>query len=215
MKSTENSNIFNDIIKPSNNKKNNTIDFKSLCSMNDNNMSTIDKKIKTKYSSALNYINTLSDKKITIPTSSSIKNHKIEKLRSEMLSSIINNIHSSRYKTNANKKVSNVNHNRNNSINMSEKSKDYFAKKMKNILTTPQRKIDTNSEKNRSTISNLCNSKTMNEKTKQKIEQIISIFNPHIIMSDPKEKNSKKKKEREKINLKCLKILHQHLNLNN
>ena len=198
MKSTENSNIFNDIIKPSNNRKNNTIDFKSLCSMNDNNMSTIDKKIKTKYSSALNYINTLSDKKITIPTSSSIKNHKIEKLRSEMLSSIINNIHSSRYKTNANKKVSNVNHNRNNSINMSEKSKDYFAKKMKNILTTPQRKIDTNSEKNRSTISNLCNSKTMNEKTKQKIEQIISIFNPHIIMSDPKENNSKKKKRKRK-----------------
>ncbi len=44
MKSTENSNINNDIIKPSNNKKNNIIDFKSLCSMNDNNMSTIDKK---------------------------------------------------------------------------------------------------------------------------------------------------------------------------
>ena len=123
-----------------------------------------------------------------------------------MLSSIINNIHSSRYKTNANKKVSNGNHNRNNSINMSEKSKDYFAKKMKNILTTPQRKIDTNSEKNRSTISNLCNSKTMNEKTKQKIEQIISIFNPHIIMSDPKENNSKKKKRKRKNQSQMLKI---------
>jgi hypothetical protein len=141
MKSTENSNIFNDIIKPSNNKKNNTIDFKSLCSMNDNNMSTIDKKIKTKYSSALNYVNTLTDKKITIPTSSSIKNHKIEKLRSEMLSSIINNIHSSRYKTNANKKVSNGNHNRNNSINMSKKTKNYFTKKMKNILALPKEKL--------------------------------------------------------------------------
>ena len=55
-------------------------------------MSTIDKKIKKNI--LLNYINTLLDKKITIPT---IKNHKIEKLRSEMLSSIINNIHSSRY----------------------------------------------------------------------------------------------------------------------
>ena len=38
----------------------------------------------------------------------------------------------------------------------------------------------------------------MNEKTKQKIEQIISIFNPHIIMSDPKENNSKKKKKEKK-----------------
>ena len=46
--------------------------------MNDNNMSTIDKKIKKKYSSAFNYINTLSDKKITIPTSTS---KKIIKLR--------------------------------------------------------------------------------------------------------------------------------------
>ena len=136
--------------------------------MNDNNMSTIDKKIKTKYSSALNYINTLSDKKITIPTSSSIKNHKIEKLRSEMLSSIINNIHSSRYKTNANKKVSNGNHNRNNSINMSEKTKNYFTKNWHKFA------------KNNSIISNLCNSEIMNEKAKQKIEQIISIFNPHI-----------------------------------
>ena len=67
MKSIENSNINNDIIKPSNNKKNNIIDFKSLCSMNDNNISTIDKKIKKNI--LLNYINTLSDKKITIPTS--------------------------------------------------------------------------------------------------------------------------------------------------
>ena len=58
-----------------------------------------------------------------------------------MLSSIINNIHSSRYKTNANKKVSNGNHNRNNSINMSEKTKNYFTKKMKNILALPKEKF--------------------------------------------------------------------------
>jgi hypothetical protein len=124
MYSTGNLNNNYDIKKSSKNKTKKTIDFKSLCSMNDNNMNTIDKKIKSKYSSALDYINSLSNKKITIPTSSSKKSYKIQKLRSEMLSSIINNIHSSRYKTNANKKVSNGNHNRNNSINMSEKTKN-------------------------------------------------------------------------------------------
>ena len=129
MKSKENSNINIDIKNPSKNKKNNTIDFRSLCSMNDSNMSAIDKKIKTKYTSALTYINNLTDKKITIPTSSSIKNHKIEKLRSEMFSSIINNIHSSRYKTNANKKVSNGNHNRNNSIICQKRQKIILQKK--------------------------------------------------------------------------------------
>ena len=83
-----------------------------------------------------------------------------------MLSSIINNIHSSRYKTNANKKVSNGNHNRNNSINMSEKTKDYFTKKWKIFWHSPKKNLY-KFAKNRS-------------KTKQKIEQIISIFNPHI-----------------------------------
>ena len=81
-----------------------------------------------------------------------------------MLSSIINNIHSSRYKTNANKKVSNGNHNRNNSINMSEKTKNYFTKNWHKFA------------KNNSIISNLCNSEIMNEKAKQKIEKIIRIF---------------------------------------
>ena len=46
-----------------------------------------------------------------------------------MLSSIINNIHSSRYKTNANKKVSNGNHNRNNSIICQKRQKIILQKK--------------------------------------------------------------------------------------
>ena len=198
MKSKENSNIKIDIKKPSINKKNNTIDFRSLCSMNDNNMSTIDKNIKTKYTSALNYINNLTDKKITIPTSSSIKKHKIQKLKNEMLSSLINNIHSTKYKNNTDKNTLNGNHNRNNSINFQEMKGDYFSKKMKNILTSSQKSIDSNSKKNRSTISNLYNNKSINEKTKQKIEQIISIFNPHIIMSDPKENKTNKQKRKRK-----------------
>ena len=81
--------------------------------MNDSNMSAIDKKIKTKYTSALTYINNLTDKKITIPTSSSIKKHKIQKLKNEMLSSLINNIHSTKYKNNTDKNTLNGNHNRN------------------------------------------------------------------------------------------------------
>ena len=198
MYSTENLNNNYDIKKSSKNKTKKTIDFKSLCSMNDNNMNTIDKKIKSKYSSALDYINSLSNKKITIPTSSSKKSYKIQKLRSEMLSSIINNIHSSKYKNNKDKNLSNVNHTRNNSINMPEMTKDYFSKKMNKILSSPQRTIDTTSKSNRTTISNLCNNQTINEKTKQKIEQIISIFNPHIIMSDPKENKSKEKKRKRK-----------------
>ncbi len=198
MKSKENSNINIDIKNPSKNKKNNTIDFRSLCSMNDSNMSAIDKKIKTKYTSALTYINNLTDKKITIPTSSSIKKHKIQKLKNEMLSSLINNIHSTKYKNNTDKNTLNGNHNRNNSINFQEMKGDYFSKKMKNILTSSEKSIDSNSKKNRSTISNLYNNKSINEKTKQKIEQIISIFNPHIIMSDPKENKTNKQKRKRK-----------------
>ena len=69
---------------------------------------------------------------------------------------------------------------------------------MNKILSSPQKTIDTTSKSNRTTISNLCNNQTINEKTKQKIEQIISIFNPHIIMSDPKENKSKEKKRKRK-----------------
>ena len=116
-----------------------------------------------------------------------------------MLSSIINNIHSSRYKTNANKKVSNGNHNRNNSIICQKRQKIILQKKWKIFWHSPKKNLY-KFAKNRS-------------KTKQKIEQIISIFIPHMIMSDPKENNSKKKKE--KINLKCWRYNTKHINLNN
>jgi hypothetical protein len=63
-------------------------DYNTLRTMNDNNMNSIDKKIKSRYSSALDYLNTVSNKKISIPTTS-LKNDKFIKLKNELLSSFI------------------------------------------------------------------------------------------------------------------------------
>ena len=76
-----------------------SLDFNSLKSMNDTNMDSIDKKIKNKYSSALDYLNSFSDKKSTIQNNSSMNSEKFQKLKNEMLTSIYNNIHYSNYKT--------------------------------------------------------------------------------------------------------------------
>ena len=150
-----------------------SLDFKSLSSMNDTNMSSIDKKIKNKYSSALEYLNSFSHKQSTIQNNSTINSEKFQKLRNEMLTSIYDNIHYSNYKTtNLENSYLKQNHTRNNSLT-SEKVKEHFKTKI-NYLS-PQKKID--NKTNNSTILSLYNSPSFNEKTKEKIKQIFNIFN--------------------------------------
>ena len=171
-----------------------SLDFQSLRSMNDTNMSSIDKKIKNKYSSALEYLNSFSHKQSTIQNNSTINSEKFQKLRNEMLTSIYDNIHYSNYKTtNLENSYLKQNHTRNNSLT-SEKVKEHFKTKI-NYLS-PQKKID--NKTNNSTILSLYNSPSFNEKTKEKIKQIFNIFNPNYIQNDKNNKNNKNKNKKKK-----------------
>ena len=169
-----------------------SLDFNSLKSMNDTNMDSIDKKIKNKYSSALDYLNSFSDKKSTIQNNSSMNSEKFQKLKNEMLTSIYDNIHYSNYKTtNIENSYLKQKNTRNNLLTL-EKAKDSFKSKF-NYFST-QQTIDDKS--NKSTISSLYKNPTLNEKTKEKFEQIFNIINPsiNIKQNDKKSKKEKKKK---------------------
>ena len=200
-----------------------SLDFNSLKSMNDSNMNSIDKKIKNKYSSALDYLNSFSDKKSTIQNNSSINSEKFQKLKNEMLTSIYDNIHYSNYKTtNPQNYYLKQNNTRNNLLTL-EKAKDSFKSKF-NYFST-QQTIDDRS--NKSTISSLYKNPTLNEKTKEKFEQIFNIINPSINIKQNDKKSKKEKKKKRALHYQLLdetsplnhsfsinqKILAQSLNL--
>ena len=150
-------------------------------------MNSIDKKIKTKYSSALEYINNNFSNKKPIKQNNFSYNDKLIKLRNDVFSSIYNNVHFSNFKTysqNNNYRKNTINYSTNNDI------KDTFRNKINNILLNPQ-KLDANKPKiNKSMISKLRNNKALNKKTKDKIDEILNIFEP-----EHKNKNNDEKEE--------------------
>ena len=183
---------FNFQINTNNNKRinktnPNSSDYKTLLTINENNMNSIDKKIKTKYSSALEYINNNFSNKKPIKQNNFSYNDKLIKLRNDVFSSIYNNVHFSNFKT-----YSQNNSHRKNTINYSTNNdiKDTFRNKINNILLNPQ-KLDANKPKiNKSMISKLRNNKALNKKTKDKIDEILNIFEP-----EHKNKNNDEKEE--------------------
>ena len=183
---------FNFQINTNNNKRinktnPNSSDYKTLLTINENNMNSIDKKIKTKYSSALEYINNNFSNKKPIKQDNFSYNDKLIKLRNDVFSSIYNNVHFSNFKT-----YSQNNSHRKNTINYSTNNdiKDTFRNKINNILLNPQ-KLDANKPKiNKSMISKLRNNKALNKKTKDKIDEILNIFEP-----EHKNKNNDEKEE--------------------
>ena len=183
---------FNFQINTNNNKRinktnPNSSDYKTLLTINENNMNSIDKKIKTKYSSALEYINNNFSNKKPIKQNNFSYNDKLIKLRNDVFSSIYNNVHFSNFKT-----YSQNNSYRKNTINYSTNNdiKDTFRNKINNILLNPQ-KLDANKPKiNKSMISKLRNNKALNKKTKDKIDEILNIFEP-----EHKNKNNDEKEE--------------------
>ena len=183
---------FNFQINTNNNKRinktnPNSSDYKTLLTINENNMNSIDKKIKTKYSSALAYINNNFSNKKPIKQNNFSYNDKLIKLRNDVFSSIYNNVHFSNFKT-----YSQNNSYRKNTINYSTNNdiKDTFRNKINNILLNPQ-KLDANKPKiNKSMISKLRNNKALNKKTKDKIDEILNIFEP-----EHKNKNNDEKEE--------------------
>ena len=183
---------FNFQINTNNNKRinktnPNSSDYKTLLTINENNMNSIDKKIKTKYSSALEYINNNFSNKKPIKQNNFSYNDKLIKLRNDVFSSIYNNVHFSNFKTysqNNNYRKNTINYSTNNDI------KDTFRNKINNILLNPQ-KLDANKPKiNKSMISKLRNNKALNKKTKDKIDEILNIFEP-----EHKNKNNDEKEE--------------------
>ena len=183
---------FNFQINTNNNKRinktnPNSSDYKTLLTINENNMNSIDKKIKTKYSSALEYINNNFSNKKPIKQNNFSYNDKLIKLRNDVFSSIYNNVHFSNFKTysqNNNYRKNTINYSTNNDI------KDTFRNKINNILLNPQ-KLDANKLKiNKSMISKLRNNKALNKKTKDKIDEILNIFEP-----EHKNKNNDEKEE--------------------
>ena len=183
---------FNFQINTNNNKRinktnPNSSDYKTLLTINENNMNSIDKKIKTKYSSALEYINNNFSNKKPIKQNNFSYNDKLIKLRNDVFSSIYNNVHFSNFKT-----YSQNNSYRKNTINYSTNNdiKDTFRNKINNILLNPQ-KLDASKPKiNKSMISKLRNNKALNKKTKDKIDEILNIFEP-----EHKNKNNDEKEE--------------------
>ena len=183
---------FNFQINTNNNKRinktnPNSSDYKTLLTINENNMNSIDKKIKTKYSSALEYINNNFSNKKPIKQNNFSYNDKLIKLRNDVFSSIYNSVHFSNFKT-----YSQNNSYRKNTINYSTNNdiKDTFRNKINNILLNPQ-KLDASKPKiNKSMISKLRNNKALNKKTKDKIDEILNIFEP-----EHKNKNNDEKEE--------------------
>ena len=168
----------------------NSSDYKTLLTMNENNMDSIDKKIKQKYSSALEYINNnFSNKKPTKQNNFS-SNDKLKKIRNDLLSSIYNNINYSNFKT-----YSQSNTFRKNIINTSTNNdvKNTFKTKINNIILNPQKVEEKKPKINRSMISKLRNSSALNKKVKDKIDEILNIFKP--------ENKNKNKNEKEEIEL--------------
>ena len=178
----------------SNNKRinksipNSSSDFKTILTMNENNMDSIDKKIKEKYSSAIEYINNNFSNKKPVKQNNFSSNDKLKKIRNDLLSSIYNNENNSNFKT-----YSQSNTFRKNRINNSTNNdiKDTFRTKINNLLLNPQKFEEKKPKINKSMIEKLRNSSALNKKVKDKIDEILNIFKP--------ENNNKKKDQKEEI----------------
>ena len=189
MKTLAPSQNINFEISPVNNTSIN--DYNTLRTMNDNNMNSIDKKIKSRYSSALDYLNTVSNKKISIPTTS-LKNDKFIKLKNELLSSFIDKSRLSRFNI-----YSENNSFRNNILNESTSRNtnyDVFKEKIKNILSNPKESEEKKPKINKSlVITKLYNNNSLNKKTKDTIDEIFNIFKEQKI--EKKKKNNENEDE--------------------
>ena len=189
MKTLAPSQNINFEISPVNNTNMN--DYNTLRTMNDNNMNSIDKKIKSRYSSALDYLNTVSNKKISIPTTS-LKNDKFIKLKNELLSSFIDKSRLSRFNI-----YSENNSFRNNILNESTSRNtnyDVFKEKIKNILSNPKESEEKKPKINKSlVITKLYNNNSLNKKTKDTIDEIFNIFKEQKI--EKKKKNNENEDE--------------------
>ncbi len=169
---------------------NSSSDFKTILTMNENNMDSIDKKIKEKYSSAIEYINNNFSNKKPVKQNNFSSNDKLKKIRNDLLSSIYNNENNSNFKT-----YSQSNTFRKNRINNSTNNdiKDTFRTKINNLLLNPQKFEEKKPKINKSMIEKLRNSSALNKKVKDKIDEILNIFKP--------ENKNKNKNEKEEIEL--------------
>ncbi len=174
-------------------------DFNSLFSINNSNMDSIDKKIKNKYTSAIDYLNNLNKKSTNSENQKSFNNDNIIQLKNDLLFSLFD----SKTNTDKNKKIKinfineNLKNNNlevrkiymnkkfyNNSSSKSKnKGKENLKKKINKILFHSQKKNENESKINKS-MMNLSNS-IYNEKTKEKMKEIYEILRPR---KDPKKK---------------------------
>ena len=166
-------------------------DFNSLFSINNSNMDSIDKQIKSKYTSAIDYLNNLNKKSTNSENQKSFNNDNIIQLKKEFLS-----LFDSKINTDKNKKIKinfmneNLKNNNlevrkiymnkkfyNNSSSKSKnKEKENLKKKINKILFYSQKKNENEKKINKS-MMNLSNT-IYNEKTKEKMKEIYEILRP-------------------------------------
>ena len=195
MKTLTPSQNINFEISPVNNTSIN--DYNTLKTMNDSYMDSIDKKIKSKHSLALDYLNSLSTKKSN-PPNTSLKIDKFIKLKNELLSSILDKSHFSNFKTYSENNSFRTN-TRNNTLSGStsrNSNQDGFKEKLQSILLNPQKSEEIKSKVNENSVINkLYNNESLNQKTKETIDEI---FN-NLFEKKEKEKEKGKKKKKKNI----------------
>ena len=103
-------------------------DFNSLFSINNSNMDSIDKKIKSKYTSAIDYLNNLNKKSTNSENQKSFNNDNIIQLKKELFFSLFD----SKINTDKNKKIKINFMNENLKNNNLEVRKIYMNKKFYN-----------------------------------------------------------------------------------
>ena len=193
MKTLTPSQNINFEISPVNNTSIN--DYNTLKTMNDSYMDSIDKKIKSKHSLALDYLNSLSTKKSN-PPNTSLKIDKFIKLKNELLSSVLDKSHFSNFKIYSENNSFRTN-TRNNTLSGStsrNSNQDGFKEKLQSILLNPQKSEEIKSKENKNSVINkLYNNESLNQKTKDTIDEIFNIFFEK--KENEKEKGKKKKKK--------------------
>ena len=173
-------------------------EFNSVFSINNSNMDSIEKKIKNKYNSALEYIDNLNNKRAFSKPQNSFYIDKLTDYKKDMLFSFINSPNTSNRRNmrinldyNNNDYKTSIIYKTNNNINNNltsqnrNKSKDKLMKKINNILYNSQRRNESDEKKINKTMIYNKSQIIKNEKAKDKIKQIYEILKPE---KDPKKR---------------------------
>ena len=183
-------------------RANQNSDFNSLFSVNNSNMDSIDKKIKNKYNSAIDYLNNKNNKRSVSGNQNLYNNERYIQLKKDMIFNFFDS-NTDKYKNlnlHINFNSNNIQNNNNNQINKIYKSNNFFnsskktrtsgkdniKKKIEHILNS-QKKKEEETDENRinKSMNHLQTKSIYNEKTREKMKQIYEILKPK---KDPKKK---------------------------